>query len=134
MKKGVGAGSISQRYGSGHPDPHQNVMDPQHWHKAYELGFSNTLIYGREWPVCVSMDDIWFRKPVEIGAMLHFSSQICYVQDNRVQTRVAAEVRDADNFRKPLQSSKTMKIKSVPIVQARNCLFSRILHALLLIV
>jgi hypothetical protein len=70
-------------------------MDPQYWRQAYELGFSNTLIYGREWPVCVSMDDIWFRKPVEIGAMLHFSSQICYVQDNRVQTRVAAEVRGA---------------------------------------
>jgi hypothetical protein len=38
MKKGVGSGvgygagsgSISQRYGSGHPDPHQNVTDPQH--------------------------------------------------------------------------------------------------------
>jgi hypothetical protein len=39
MKKGVGvvsglgAGFISQRYGSGDPDPdpHQNVTDPQHW-------------------------------------------------------------------------------------------------------
>jgi len=29
MKKGVG--SISQRYNPGIPDPHQNVMDPQHW-------------------------------------------------------------------------------------------------------
>jgi hypothetical protein len=34
LKKGVrfgvgfGSGSISQRYGSGHPDPHQNVKDP----------------------------------------------------------------------------------------------------------
>ena len=26
------------------------------------------------------MDDIWFRAPVEIGAMLYFNSQICYVQ------------------------------------------------------
>jgi len=40
MKKGVGSGvgagsgseSISQRYGSGDPDPHQNVTDPQHCH------------------------------------------------------------------------------------------------------
>ncbi len=24
-------GSISQRHGSADPDPHQNVMDPQHW-------------------------------------------------------------------------------------------------------
>jgi hypothetical protein len=38
MKKGVGFGSISQRYGSGDPDvdpdPHQNVTDPQHCLKA----------------------------------------------------------------------------------------------------
>jgi len=34
VKKGVGSGvrsgSISQRYGSGDPDPHQIVTDPQH--------------------------------------------------------------------------------------------------------
>ncbi len=29
LKKGVGSGSISERYGSGDPDPHQNVTDPQ---------------------------------------------------------------------------------------------------------
>jgi hypothetical protein len=27
----TGSGSISQRHGSADPDPHQNVMDPQHW-------------------------------------------------------------------------------------------------------
>ncbi len=26
-----GSGSISQRHGSADPDPHKNVMDPQHW-------------------------------------------------------------------------------------------------------
>ncbi len=37
MKKGVGSGvesgsgSISQRYESGDPDPHQNVTDPKYW-------------------------------------------------------------------------------------------------------
>ncbi len=30
MKK-EGSGSISQRHGSADPDPHQNVIDPQHW-------------------------------------------------------------------------------------------------------
>ncbi len=35
MKKEVGSGSISQRYGSGYPDPHQNVTDPQHWYLGY---------------------------------------------------------------------------------------------------
>jgi hypothetical protein len=28
---GSESGSISQRHGSANPDPHQNVMDPQHW-------------------------------------------------------------------------------------------------------
>jgi hypothetical protein len=28
---GSESGSISQRYGSADPDPHQNVMDPQLW-------------------------------------------------------------------------------------------------------
>jgi hypothetical protein len=26
------SGAISQRHGSADPDPHQYVMDPQHWH------------------------------------------------------------------------------------------------------
>jgi hypothetical protein len=30
-----GSGSISRRHGSADPDPHQNVMDPQHWNKQY---------------------------------------------------------------------------------------------------
>jgi hypothetical protein len=29
LNNGVGSGSISQRYGSGDPDPDQNVQDPQ---------------------------------------------------------------------------------------------------------
>jgi hypothetical protein len=40
LKKGVGSGagsrSISQRYWSKDPDPHQNVTDPQHWEKGRE--------------------------------------------------------------------------------------------------
>jgi hypothetical protein len=31
LKKVVGSGSISQRYGYADPDPHKNVTDPQHW-------------------------------------------------------------------------------------------------------
>jgi hypothetical protein len=34
LKNGVGSGSISQRYGSGDPDPHQNVSDTQHCDQA----------------------------------------------------------------------------------------------------
>jgi hypothetical protein len=31
LTKGVGSECISQRCGSGDPDPHQNVMDLQHY-------------------------------------------------------------------------------------------------------
>jgi hypothetical protein len=31
MTKIAGSGSISQRHGYPDPDPHQNVMDPEHW-------------------------------------------------------------------------------------------------------
>ncbi len=31
LLKIAGSGSISQRHGSADPDPHQHVMDPQHW-------------------------------------------------------------------------------------------------------
>jgi hypothetical protein len=44
MKKGVGSGSISQRYGSGDPDPHQNVTDPQHCFFNL-LSFARSLSY-----------------------------------------------------------------------------------------
>lgn len=60
--------------------------------QAFELGWANAHVFGKCRPWCVHMDDIWFRKPVEIGAMLYFNSQICYVQDNHIQTRVSAEV------------------------------------------
>jgi hypothetical protein len=36
-KSGSGSGSISQRHGSADPDPHQNVMDPEHWLQYFLL-------------------------------------------------------------------------------------------------
>ncbi len=36
-------GSVSQRYGSADPDPHQNVMDPQHWIEPLLFGVDEIL-------------------------------------------------------------------------------------------
>ncbi len=48
MRKEVGSGYISQRYGSGDPDPHQNVTDPQHWiighHPAANTDWKTALL------------------------------------------------------------------------------------------
>ena len=46
--EGSGSGSISQRHGSADPDPHQNVMDPEHW-------FLGKLPEYRTVPVTVSV-------------------------------------------------------------------------------
>jgi hypothetical protein len=47
MTKIAGSGSICQRHGSADPDPHQNVMDPEHCQKpkmgAISKGVANTL-------------------------------------------------------------------------------------------
>ena len=51
LKNGVGSGSISQRYGSGDPDPHQNVTDPHQWSQycmtskvAISVSFSISMV------------------------------------------------------------------------------------------
>jgi hypothetical protein len=38
MTKIVGSGSISQWHGSADPDPHQNVMAPEHWSQQKSFG------------------------------------------------------------------------------------------------
>ncbi len=40
MTKIAGSRFNSQRHGSADPDPHQNVMDPEHWYYKYCLGVS----------------------------------------------------------------------------------------------
>jgi hypothetical protein len=39
-----GSRSISQRHGSADPDPHQNVMDPQHWLLSLKLEMNTKRI------------------------------------------------------------------------------------------
>ena len=60
--------------------------------QAFELAWANTHVYGKCRPFIIHVDDIWFRKAVEVGSMLYFNSQVCYTEDRYVQTRVSAEV------------------------------------------
>ncbi|XP_054830289.1 acyl-coenzyme A thioesterase 9, mitochondrial isoform X2 [Eublepharis macularius] len=60
--------------------------------KAYELGWATACSYGSSRPYVVAVDDIMFQKPVEIGSLLFFSSQVCYTEDNFIQVRVHSEV------------------------------------------
>ncbi|XP_028813247.1 acyl-coenzyme A thioesterase 9, mitochondrial isoform X1 [Denticeps clupeoides] len=62
--------------------------------KAYELGWANACAFGGCRPSLVAVDDIVFRKPVEIGSLLLLSSQVCYTQERFIQVRVHTEVLD----------------------------------------
>ena len=57
--------------------------------------FNKKKYFSKSRPYCLHMDDIMFKAPVEVGSLLYFNSQICYTQDNYVQTRVSAEVKGA---------------------------------------
>jgi len=60
--------------------------------QAFELAWANTYVFGKSRPFCMHMDDILFKAPVEVGQLLYFNSQVCYTEDNFIQTRVSAEV------------------------------------------
>ncbi|XP_040600088.1 acyl-coenzyme A thioesterase 9, mitochondrial isoform X2 [Mesocricetus auratus] len=70
--------------------------------KAYELAWATACSFGslQFWafsisgsrPFVVTVDDIMFQKPVEVGSLLFLSSQVCYTQNNYIQVRVHSEV------------------------------------------
>ncbi|GFS10267.1 acyl-coenzyme A thioesterase 9, mitochondrial [Elysia marginata] len=61
--------------------------------QAYELAWSNASIYSKKRPgMCKVVDDILFRKPVEIGSLLFLSSQVVYSSGPDLQVHVHAEV------------------------------------------
>eukprot|EP00096_Caligus_rogercresseyi_P015245 TRINITY_DN7698_c0_g1_i1.p1 TRINITY_DN7698_c0_g1~~TRINITY_DN7698_c0_g1_i1.p1 ORF type:complete len:424 (+),score=74.29 TRINITY_DN7698_c0_g1_i1:82-1353(+) len=64
--------------------------------QAVELAWMNCYTYCGQVPSFYHIDDIVFRKPVEIGAILFMNSQVCYTQDNFIQIRVSAEIYDPE--------------------------------------
>jgi len=60
--------------------------------EAFELAWSNAVRYCKQRPNAVSIDDIIFQRPVEVGTLLFMSSQVVYTKDSFMQIRVHAEV------------------------------------------
>lgn len=65
--------------------------------KAYELAWATACSFGGSRPYVVTVDDIMFQKPVEVGSLLFLSSQVCFTQDNYIQVRVHSEVSSLDS-------------------------------------
>ncbi|XP_050394841.1 acyl-coenzyme A thioesterase 9, mitochondrial [Patella vulgata] len=62
--------------------------------KAFELGWANAALYSKTRPITKVIDDIAFRKTVEIGTVLFLSSQVVYTKGSQMQVKVHAEVVD----------------------------------------
>jgi len=62
--------------------------------QAFELAWANSFVFCKSRPTVLHMDDILFRTPVEVGAMLYFNSQVCFTEGKYAQIRVSAEVLD----------------------------------------
>ncbi|XP_072034992.1 acyl-coenzyme A thioesterase 9, mitochondrial-like isoform X2 [Amphiura filiformis] len=62
--------------------------------KATELAWANACMHSRKTPSFRAIDDIWFRKPVEVGSILLLLSEIAYTEGDFMQIRVHAQVVD----------------------------------------
>ncbi|GFO48808.1 acyl-CoA thioesterase 9, mitochondrial [Plakobranchus ocellatus] len=61
--------------------------------RAYELAWTAVSFYAKTRPgMCKVVDDILFRKPVEIGSLLFLSAQVVYTNGSDAQVHVHAEV------------------------------------------
>lgn len=67
--------------------------------KAFELAWANASLYSNTRPYIKTVDDILFRKPVEIGSLLFLSSQVVYTKGSMLQLKVHAEVVGLDGSR-----------------------------------
>lgn len=59
---------------------------------AFELAWSTAFILSGHRPKAYHTDDIWFRRPVELGSLLHYEAQVVYTRDNFMQLSVNATV------------------------------------------
>lgn len=60
--------------------------------QGFELAWTNACVFSKTRPRLVAVDDIIFRRPVEIGSLLFLSSQVVYTRDQDLHVKVHAEV------------------------------------------
>ncbi|KAK3699461.1 hypothetical protein QZH41_018622, partial [Actinostola sp. cb2023] len=63
--------------------------------KAFGLSWANACLFSGSRPVFKSMDDVWFRRSVEMGSILEFTSQVVYTPPQptkRFQVMTVADV------------------------------------------
>ncbi|KAI6180127.1 Acyl-coenzyme A thioesterase 9, mitochondrial [Aphelenchoides besseyi] len=64
---------------------------------AMETAWGNAAIFSKSRPSILAVDSVVFQRPVEIGSILLFNSQVSYSTDNFMQLGVTAKVVDVES-------------------------------------
>ncbi|CAF1617942.1 unnamed protein product [Adineta ricciae] len=81
----------------GHPEQrnlYNKIFGGYLMRKSFELGWTTASLFAKQSLSTLAVDDIMFQRPVEIGSLLFLSAMVVYVEGNKIQTRVHAEVVD----------------------------------------
>ncbi|KAI8818631.1 HotDog domain-containing protein [Fimicolochytrium jonesii] len=73
---------------------HGNVFGGYLLRLAFELASSTGMIFAKSRANFVALDDIKFKKPVKVGALLSLTSQVVYSSGRTFQVKVRADVID----------------------------------------
>ncbi|KAJ3126153.1 hypothetical protein HK100_010412 [Physocladia obscura] len=80
---------------------------------AYELGSTSAIIFSRSPLNFLSLDDVTFRRPVEIGAILDLHAQVVYTRENKMVVKVVAHVLDAQSGSRELSNEFWLTFEAV---------------------
>ncbi|KAJ3224426.1 Acyl-coenzyme A thioesterase 9, mitochondrial [Chytriomyces hyalinus] len=98
---------------------HQKIFGGHLMRLAYELGYAVGTMFAQTPLKFMSLDDISFRRPVEIGAILDLSGQVVFTRDRDMVVKVVANVVEPVSNRRELSNEFWFTFKSVP--KRDNC-------------
>lgn len=79
---------------------HNKIFGGYLMRQATEIAYTNAILFCRGRAYIRAVGNIQFKKPVEIGSVIFYSSEIAYVEDKYMQIRVHTEVEDVKSGRR----------------------------------
>ena len=71
---------------------HNNIFGGYLMREAFELAWNITYLFCRKRPQFISMDHMYFYKPVEIGSIVSFTGTVIYTFEKALMVEVVSEV------------------------------------------
>ena len=71
---------------------HNNIFGGYLMREAFELAWNITYLFCKKRPQFVSMDHMYFYKPVEIGSIVSFTATVIYTFEKSLMVEVTSEV------------------------------------------